>query len=630
MKKDQITGFIIIGILFMVWMYYVNPSKEEVEIAKQKQDSIVRVHSELERERAIQVEKQNLVSAKQQEQRISTEQNQTNIVNDLQAKYGNFAQAAAGEQEFIYIENDVVKLKISTKGGRVFSAELKEYQTHDSLPLILFDGDSTVFGFSFYTPRNLLIQTNEMFFEPQTNEESINASSQTQTLALRLKASENSYVEYIYTLTPGSYMVDFDIRLVGMGQEMALNQSNLYLDWQFYLPGQEKGRTFEDQYSGIYFKHYQDEVDYLTETSEEDSEKIPTKVKWIAFKQQFFSTVLIADDYFSNADVYQNKVVNDERYLKFYRSSISLPYKNINDDKIEMRFYFGPNHFSSLQEFDIELQKLVPLGWGIFGWVNRFAVIPIFNFLGSFITSYGLIIFLLTLIIKLVLFPLTYKSYMSSAKMRVLKPQVEELTKNIPKDKAMEKQQKTMALYKKAGVNPMGGCLPMLLQMPILFAMFRFFPTSIELRQKSFLWATDLSSYDSIYNLPFDIPFYGDHVSLFTLLMTISTIIYTRMNQNQMGDASTQMPGMKMMMYMFPVMMLFWFNSYASGLSYYYFLANMITFTQMYMIKRMVDEKSILKKLEANKKKPVKKSNFQARIEKMAKDKGYNQQKRKK
>ncbi|MEA3446296.1 MAG: membrane protein insertase YidC, partial [Bacteroidota bacterium] len=282
-------------------------------------------------------------------------------------------------------------------------------------------------------------------------------------------------------------------------------------------------------------------------------------------------------------------------------------------------------HYTSLKEFDLNLEELVPLGWGIFGWVNRFAVIPVFNFLSKFISNYGIIILLLTLIIKLVLFPLTYKSYMSSAKMRVLKPQVEEMTKNIPKDKAMEKQQKTMALYKKAGVNPMGGCLPMALQMPILIAMFRFFPASIELRQESFLWANDLSAYDSIYDLPFDIPFYGDHISLFTLLMTISTIIYTRLNQSQMGDMNSQMPGMKTMMYIFPVMMLFWFNNYASGLSYYYFVANVITFSQMYLIKRFVDEKAIMKQLEANKKKPVKKSNFQSRIEKMAKEKGYKQ-----
>jgi YidC/Oxa1 family membrane protein insertase len=322
-------------------------------------------------------------------------------------------------------------------------------------------------------------------------------------------------------------------------------------------------------------------------------------------------------------------IKNDNRYLKFCTSKLTVPFEPKPNENLAFQFYFGPNHYKTLREFDLDLQELVPLGWGIFGWVNRFAVIPIFNFLGSYISNYGIIILLMTIIIKLVLFPLTYRSYRSSAKMRVLRPQIEELTKSIPKEKAMERQQKTMEFYRKVGVNPMGGCLPVALQMPILIAMFRFFPASIELRQESFLWAEDLSSYDSVLDLPFNIPFYGEHVSLFTLLMTISTIIYTRLNQNQMGDASTQMPGMKTMMYLFPVMMLFWFNSYASGLSYYYLVANLITFAQMYAIKWYIDENALLKQLEANKKKPAKKSGFQERLEKMARERGYQGQKKK-
>lgn len=264
---------------------------------------------------------------------------------------------------------------------------------------------------------------------------------------------------------------------------------------------------------------------------------------------------------------------------------------------------------------------MIPLGWGIFGWINRFCVIPIFNFLDKYIANYGIIILLMTIMIKVVLLPLTYRSYLSTAKMRVLKPQIDEINAKIPKDKPMERQQATMALYKKVGVNPLGGCLPMLLQLPILFAMFRFFPASIELRQKGFLWAHDLSSYDSILDLPFTIPFYGSHVSLFALLMTISTIIYTKL-QNDMST-STQMPGMKFMMYMMPVMFLFMFNSYSSGLSYYYFLANIFTFLQMWLIKRMVNDEALLQKLQENKKKPVKKSRFQQRLEEMAKQRGY-------
>ncbi|MCF8371950.1 MAG: membrane protein insertase YidC [Bacteroidales bacterium] len=626
MKKDQIIGFVLIAIILVAYSLYMKPSEKEIQEAKRKQDSISLVREQTERERMLEQERQKSESPVNADQLVPEDESQDLKDERVKSKFGKFASAATGELGFTYLENDLLRLKISNKGGRVYSAQLKKYQTYDSLPLILFDGDSTVFGFDFFTRDNLAISTNNLFFASQSDDSIIVAENGSKSLSMRLFANDHSYIEYLYTITPGSYMVDFDIRMVGMGEIMARNQNFLDLKWQLYVPGQEKGKKFEDQYTGIYFKHFEDEVDYLSETSDEDSESIPTKVKWISYKQQFFSTVLIAENFFLNADLNQNKVQDNPKYLKFYQSAIGLPYGNSANENINMQFYFGPNHYTSLNKFDLDLENMIPLGWGIFGWVNRFAVIPVFNFLGSFISNYGLIILILTILIKLVLLPLTYKSYMSSAKMRVLKPQVEELTKNIPKDKAMEKQQKTMELYKKAGVNPMGGCLPMALQMPILIAMFRFFPASIELRQQSFLWATDLSSYDSIFSWTTHIPllsdYYGNHISLFTLLMTISTIFYTRLNQNQMGDMNSQMPGMKTMMYFFPVMMLFWFNSYASGLSYYYLLANLITFGQMYLIKRFVDEKALIKQMEANKKKPVKKSNFQARLEKMQKERG--------
>jgi len=343
-------------------------------------------------------------------------------------------------------------------------------------------------------------------------------------------------------------------------------------------------------------------------------------VKWIAFKDQFFSSVLIAQESMSSAYVESN-VIEDETspFLRINQAEAAVPFNFTEDDEAAMNFFFGPNHFYTLRSYeDLDLHQLLPLGWGIFGWINRYAVIPVFNFLEGFIGSYGIIILLLTILIKLVLFPLTYKSYMSTAKMRVLKPQIDEINERIPKDKAMERQQATMALYRKVGVNPMGGCLPMLLQMPILIALFRFFPASIELRQESFLWATDLSTYDSILDLPFNIPFYGAHVSLFTLLMAATNIIYTRINQ-EMTQSSAQMPGMKGMMYMMPVMFLFFFNSYAAGLSYYYFISTLITIGQTLLIRQFVDEKAILAKLKANQKKPAKKSKFQARLEQMSK-----------
>jgi YidC/Oxa1 family membrane protein insertase len=294
---------------------------------------------------------------------------------------------------------------------------------------------------------------------------------------------------------------------------------------------------------------------------------------------------------------------------------------------MEMSFYFGPNKYSTMRAYKLDLEKQIPLGWSFFliQWINRFAVLPVFNFLGSFGWNYGITILVLTILLKILLFPITYKTYMSSARMRVLKPEVDELSEKFPKkEDAMKKQQATMALYKKAGVNPMAGCFPVLLQLPILIAMFRFFPASIELRQQSFLWAEDLSTYDSILSLPFEIPFYGDHVSLFTLLMTISTIIYTYINNQMMTTGSQQLPGMKTMMYIMPIMFLGIFNNYASGLSYYYFLVNIITFLQMFVFRRVIDEDKIYKKIQENKKKPVKKSSFQKRLEDAAKKRGYN------
>lgn len=624
MNKDQIIGLLIIGAILVGYSYYMKPSEEELAKAKLKRDSIEMVQAEQQKTLMLQDE-QKKADATNTKEVISDESSKAEAPASLTNKYGEFSAAATGDIDYVYIENDVVRLKIATKGGRVYSAELKKYQTSESLPLILFDGDSTIFGIDFFTHDNLAISTNNMFFVPQETEKDIDASTESKSLSMRMMAGDNKYIEYVYTLKPGDYMVNFDMNLVGLDKVLSPTHNYLDLNWEYYVPSQERGKKFENTYSGIYYKHLEDEVDNLSERSDKDEENIRTKLRWIGYKQQFFSSVFIADNYFTNADMKSTTEPEDSKYLKFYSSTIGLPHTVKPNEHHSFKFYFGPNHFTTLKQYKLGLEKLVPLGWGIFGWINQYAVIPLFNFLGSFISNYGIIILLMTIIIKLVLFPLTYKSYMSTAKMKVLKPQIEELTKNIPKDKSMERQQKTMELYKKAGVNPMGGCLPMALQMPILFAMFRFFPASIELRQQSFLWATDLSSYDSIINLPWNVPFYGDHVSLFTLLMTISTIIYTRMNQSNMGD--TQMAGMKTMMYLFPVMMLFWFNSYASGLSYYYFIANVITFSQMYFIKRFVNEEEIMKKLESNKKKPVKKSGFQARLEKMAKEKGYNPKK---
>ncbi|MEI6049510.1 MAG: membrane protein insertase YidC [Bacteroidota bacterium] len=547
----------------------------------------------------------------------------TGTTTDLN-QYGIFAKSAIGENEFITLENNKVELKISLKGGKVYSARLKDFRTADSLPLILFSGDSTVFGFNFFTTDNKALQTNNLYFTPVSDQKTYVVSSKPQSVSLRLMADNDKYIEYKYTLAPDKYMVDFNVTFKSMEGIIASNQNNITLDWRMYIPQQEKGRQNEENYSDITYKYYQDDVVYLKQRQSKELEKvdITTKLSWVAFQDQFFSSVIVSNDFFLNGSLSSTRTLTSKKYIRYYTSEVGVPYNPASSNAISMKLYYGPNSFTILKKEGLELGKLVFLGKNIIGWINRFAIIPIFNWLEKFIGSYGIIILILTLIIKIVLFPLTFKSYQSTAKMQVLKPMVEELGKKFPKkEDAMKKQQATMDLYKRAGVNPMGGCLPMLLQMPILFAMFRFFPVSIELRQEHFLWAADLSTYDSILTLPFTIPMYGNHVSLFTLLMTASTLLTMKMTGSSPG---ADQPGMKMMMYMMPVMFMLILNNFSSGLTYYYFLANMITYGQNIISKRFIDANAVLAKLEENKKKPIKKSKWQQRLESAAKQRGIN------
>jgi YidC/Oxa1 family membrane protein insertase len=623
MDRNSILGIVLIVLILVVFSILNKPSQEEVERAKRKQDSIELVHRQQAEQ---QVAEQEIVQEEAPPE--VTEMEQEDKTNQLRDRFGSFADAVEGEDQFYTLENEVVKITVSARGGRIYSVQLKDYQTWDSMPLMLFDGEDNEFGLNFFA-QNRTISTNDLFFQATEGSDPKFARERPETLVMRLNAGENRYIDYEYTLEPNSFMLSYNIRLIGLNTLIGANQRYIDLKWQVNVPGQEKGALNEKNFTTIYYSLPGSEIDYLSERKDTDREEILSRVKWIAFKQQFFSSVLIAQENMENALIEQVKY-EDGEYIANFNAEIRLPFDNKPSEVIPMSFYFGPNHYTTLRrvskefeeatEYNLNLEKLVPLGWGIFGWLNRFLVIPVFNFLERYISNYGIIILLLTIFIKIIIFPLTYKSYMATSKMRVLKPQIDEINEKIPKDKTLERQQATMDLYKKAGVNPMGGCLPMLIQLPILFAMFRFFPTSFELRQESFLWATDLSTYDSILDLPFTIPFYGSHVSLFTLLMTISTIIYTRMN-SQMTASSSQMPGMQTMMYMMPVMFLFIFNSYASALSYYYFLANVTTFAQMAIIKRFVDDDAILKKLNENKKKPVKKSKFQTRLEEMAKQK---------
>ncbi|NTV82690.1 MAG: membrane protein insertase YidC, partial [Bacteroidales bacterium] len=541
-------------------------------------------------------------------------------------------------------ENDLVKIGISTLGGKVVYTELKNFKTWDGLPLILTDSDTNKFGFSFFA-NNRTINTNDFYFQPEwvngynAGSDTVKVSGdQEAQFAMRLYTSSDSvyrkdqYIEYLFTLKGNNYMLGFDVKFHNMDKTVDAARGYVDFEWSSDLRKQEK---HVDQFNGstIYYKLHEDKVEYLSETKDEE-ESLRDQIKWLSFKEQFFSSVLIADNYFVDPIMRVSTAASpsSDRYLRSTYLKVGVPFTGAADETVGMSLYFGPNKYSTLRKYKLDLERQIPLGWSFFlmQWINRFAVLPVFNFLGSFGWNYGIVILVLTILLKTVLFPIAYKTYLSSAKMRLLKPEIDEIGLKFPKkEDAMKKQQATMAMYKKAGVNPMSGCIPVLLQMPILIAMFRFFPASIELRQQAFLWADDLSSYDSIMSLPFTIPFYGDHVSLFTLLMTISTIIYTYMNNQMMGSSSQQLPGMKTMMYLMPIMFLGVFNNYSSGLSYYYLLVNLITFAQMYIFQLFVDEDKLHKKIQENKLKPVKVSGFQKRLEDMAKQRGYNPGKKK-
>ena len=606
MDRNSITGLILIT-LILIGFYFLNkPSEQQQEEIRQRREQL---QQEAERKQLEQLTLQLSIDSIAKAKTDTTVK--AEFADQQSEKYGQIAAFVEGEQAFHVLENELIKITLTNKGARIYSVELKEHKTHDGHPLVLFDGNDNKFGFPF-THNTRVFNTNDLYF---------NLKSQNDTsIVYQLGTELDESLLFKYELPKKEHMARFIVETKKLGHLIATPRGSMDFTWDVTMPSFEKGRSFEQQYSGVYYKFFKDEVDWLS-ASKNDSEDLRTKVKWVAFKAQFFSSVFIANDAFASGRI-ATEIEKDEEspILKYNHAELAVPVDLTVDQKHEFSFFFGPNRFYTLNAYgkEMELNKLIPLGWGILGWINRYAVIPVFNYLEKYIASYGIIILLLTIIIKLVLFPLTYKSYISSAKMKVLKPQIDEINERIPKDKALERQQATMALYKKAGVNPMGGCLPMLLQMPILIALFRFFPASIELRQESFLWATDLSSYDSIMELPFNIPWYGAHVSLFTLLMAITNIVYTKMNA-EMTQSTNQMPGMKTMMYMMPVMFLFFFNGYASGLSYYYFISTLITIGQTVLIRQFVDEKLLLAKIHAHQKKPVKKSKFTQRLEDMAK-----------
>lgn len=588
--KNSLTGFVLMFLILLIFNFYFLPTNEE--IIEQKEE--IKIENNISDPKSINTDKIELTS------------------DEKEKKYGVFSNSAESEFNEYVIENDKIKVVVSNKGGRINSVTIKEgpnkkqYKTYDGNELEIFNSDSSLFNLNFST--GISINTKDLFFNPtQISKDEI---------TMRLEVDSSHFIDFNYKLKE-DYLVDFDINLIGMNKVIPNELNFMNLQWQMKTPQTEKSRENQDMYTGIYYQYFadKDDIDYLGYTNSDDIEKISNKLSWIAFQQQFFSSILVAENGIKNTNLTSIKEENSD-YVKNLSAEFEIDYNHNDYENIGFQFYFGPNHYKQLQSYNKNFEEIIPLGWGIFGWVNKYIIINIFDFLSRFFSNYGLIIFLLTVIIKLALSPFTYKAYLSQAKMKVLKPEIDKITEKHKQKDPMKAQQETMNFYRKAGVNPMGGCLPMLFQFPILIAMFRFFPASIELRSESFLWADDLSAYDSILDLPFEIPFYGDHVSLFTLLMTISTLLYTRMNSQM---ATGQMAQMKWMMYLMPIMFLGFFNNYAAGLSYYYFLANMFTFSQQFLMRRFIDDEALLKEIEDNKKKPRKKSKFQKRLEEMQK-----------
>lgn len=630
MDRNTLTGLVLIGAILIGYSFWMQPSSEEIEAQNRVQDSIAAVQAD--EDRAARMTEANIASAdtvkRNDLQLDSVAQALQDSLDKIknQQRFGSFAAAASGEEKLHTIQNDFVKFTLSNKGAAPVTAELVEYVTYDSMPLFLFDKETSSFNLKFWLDQNTELSSAELYFEEVPGE-------MTESSAVyRIYGDNNSqYLELAYSIEEGkSYMVQAEVSVVGMDNLLRSSDDLFELNWSMNAPFHEKSREQEQMKTTMYYKYMTDDADYVSETSYE-AEVLEASVQWVAFKQQFFSAALISDKGFSKEGASVETIeLTDEKYTKGLSASLGLEFGNERDPSVPFKFYIGPNHYQTLNNMGIGLEDQIDLGWTIFGWVNRWLVIPIFNFLETYTTlGYGIIILILTIIIKLLLFPLTWKNYVSSARMRVLKPEIDELNKKFENKDAMQKQQAVMGLYRQAGVNPMAGCIPMLLQLPILYAMFRFFPASIELRQESFLWAEDLSSYDSIMQLPFEIPFYGDHVSLFTILMAISTFFYSKYNMDMSGGANAQMPQMKMMIYLMPFMLLFFFNSYSSGLSYYYLSANVITMLQQFIIKRFfIDEDKIHAKIQANKKKPTKKSGLQQRLEKMAQNRGIQSPKK--
>ena len=620
MDRNTWIGFLLIAAIIVGFTMLSRPSKEELAERQRVNDSIALV-------RQMEFEAQQIsaaIAAEQTnaEQQVNDKQQTTN--DQIESVYGPFAPSAKGESQLIRLENERVRLFVDTKGGVIRRAELKEYKAYgDSVnDLCLFRGEESELAFTLITANNRIISTKNLYFEP------VDPNAFNVTMRLRTTDSE-AWIDFVYSLCEDDYMVHFDIIPHNAQAVLALNVNSLEMQWRQLIPQQERGRKFEERYAQLQYMLVGGDMEKLSE-SKAATKRENARIRWIAFKDQFFSTVLIANDAFTTSSLESTPQDQYTRYIKEYKANTSVAFDVTGNKPTGFMYYFGPNHYNTLKAYDkgkdkqdkLYLKELVPLGWKIVSWINKILVIPMFDLFTSWGLNIGLVILLMTLVIKLIILPFVFASYKSSAKMRVLKPQIDEINAKYPPEKMQERQKETMALYGRAGVSPMSGCLPMLFQFPVLMAMFWFFPTAIELRGKAFLWADDLSAYDAILTWTTPIPLLGTHLSLFCLLMTAVNLVYTYITMQQQS-MDPNMKFMKYMMYAMPLMFLFIFNDYAAGLSYYYFLSLLLTIVQTMIFRASIDEKKLLAEMEANAKKKAnnpKKSGFMERLERMQRE----------
>ncbi len=608
---QSIIGFILIGGI-LLWMLY-NNTPDETEAVDETTTEQVQQNTQ-----------ESQTPDNQPESK--TAQNDSTSLADAQRRLGAFGYSetlTSAQGGTTTISNDVLELKISNKGGYIEEARLKNFKTYDSLPVHLIKDGNASLNMTFSTTDGRTLNTENLYFEPSLTE-----SNGNQILSMKLKVSEDEYLEYRYAMRPSEYMLDFSIRSQGLTGVLNSAETPV-LDWKLKGYRHAKSISYENRYTDLIYEYDGDDDGSVSSGDEEEE-----NISYIAYRQHFFSSILLTDNPFKTSTFEVENLVEDEEvdtvFTKTFASTIPLELK-AGELNYSMNWYYGPSDYKILNDYDRNLDEIIPLGWGIFGWINKYLFIPFFAFLAGVLPSYGLAIIAMTIVVRIVLSPVTYKSYLSQAKMKILRPEINELNEKY-KDNAMKKQQETMKLYSKAGASPMSGCLPALMQIPVFYALFQFFPSAFQLRQKSFLWADDLSSYDTIAQLPFTIPFYGDHVSLFPILASIAIFIYMMMTTGQNMQASQQpgMPNMKFLMYLSPLIMLIFFNNYASGLSLYYFTSNLITIGIMLVIKyAIIDEDKIHAKIQENKKKPKKQNRFTKKFQEMMEQAEEQQKKQK-